>query len=591
MSDFNKLKKFLDEHISQSKDTSKADLFPIPCGVGKSKYIRYAISDHINANKGLIVVTDSIDRLNKYIGDYDDEELSNYIDRNRYRIAVLTNDNISDEIKTLTYKPIVLLTTQRYFNLTKEKIISLTTFKNGKREKIIIDERPLIYEILRVDIATVDTIDIMLHQTLDNTIDESEKQWLIEEWEQFTAYFKQLIKEYESQNTTYQFTIWHKAGRPPTLTTDDERFIQLVNKYRIQLNSRDCNTLKNILATLQIIENGATFVSYKRTKESTTGDTIDVYENYFSVVVDNTEKMVNVGAKVFIFDGTGDILPDYDSYFINKIDCSQFQRRYERLTINCVDIPNVTKSKLCGRNRKKLISDISTYANSLPYDIYVVFSHKPTEKEFRKHFKIFNHFGNIKGRNDYNDFNNILQVGLFRYPDVVYSDITGFYLLNQNPKVKTKIMTENQFADTQRDVMNRYILCDIEQNLMRSKIRNLDNDENCIYTILFNAKEYGQLIDMLSERFPKANIQIIDTPTSFLLEKTKERKTKKESISQIIVNWLMAQPKGRIFKTSEMLAELNITNKQLDKTKTKNKSLTKILNDLRTDKRGYYKIS
>lgn len=587
---FYELKNFLDEHIDNSSDTSKVDLFPIPCGMGKSKYIRYKISDWINANQGLIVVTDSIDRLNNYVGDSDDEELSKYISRNRYKISVLTNDNVSDELKTLNYRPIILMTTQRFFNLTKEEIQELTTYKHGKRDKIFIDERPYIFEIVRVDISTVDKIDATLHMTLDNNVDQSEKQWLIEQWEQFSAYFKNLIKEYELQNITYQFTKWHNKGRPPTLTTDDKKFLKLIDKYRPNLNSKDYNTYKNILATYQIIDNGATFCSFKRTKETNTGDSIDVYDNYFNVVVDNSDKLVNIGAKVFVFDGTGDILPDYVNYIINHIDCSRFQRTYKHLTIRCVDIPNTSKVKLCGKNGRKLIKDIATYANSLPYNVDVVFSHKQADKAFREFFPQFNNFGNIKGTNKYNHINNIMQVGVFRYPDTIYFDITGFCLLSKNPKVKTTIITPNQYSQIQRDIMYRYILCDIEQNLMRSKIRNVDNNEDCTFTLLFNCKEYEQIIEMLRLRFPLANIEVVDTPTLFLIEKNKSRNTKNISIAQRITDWLTIQPKGRIFKIKEMASEICITQRQFNKAKENNKSLTKIFDNLKTSKHGYYRI-
>lgn len=71
---FENLKIFLDHHLNQSTNDRVA-VFPIRCGIGKSKYVNYLISDYIrnrisdtihNNSDGLIIVTDSIDRMKDY---------------------------------------------------------------------------------------------------------------------------------------------------------------------------------------------------------------------------------------------------------------------------------------------------------------------------------------------------------------------------------------------------------------------------------------------------------------------------------------------------------------------------------------------
>ena len=580
--DFNELKPFLDGYIEKSTNTGKIDVFGIPCGLGKSKYIKYLISDYINHNQGLVVVTDSIERLSAYTKDNTDEDLSAYIQRNRNKIALLTNSNFSDEIEVLRYKKIVLLTTQRYFSMTKSEIIdTLINYKYGQRQKIIFDERPYIYQLLRVDVRTVDEIDIALHQRLDNTVSADDKEWIINQWGKFSTKFKKLLKDYEEQNTGYQLNVWHRAGNPPSITDDDERFRSIVDRYRKELNSEQCDTYKNIAAALQIVEEGARFVSTKKSKSSGS------YDTFFQVVIDNKELMIDLPAKTYVLDGTDDI-PDYDLYFVNRIDCSRFQRTYSNLTIRFVDVPNTNKVNLTGKGSKATLKTISDYVNSLPDDVDCVFSHQATARVFKKNFN-FRHFGAIKGINKFNQMTNLLQVGLYRFPDYSYQDIALLALVHSKIGLAEDISKEGQAKKTV-EVTNRYLAADLEQNIMRSKIRNVDCNEPVIYTVLLNVKAYSDLIEIIRKRFPKAKIEIVDTPSIFCMEKIKARNNKNDSVAQKVLDWLTIQPKGRLFKVKEMVDELNITSHQLSRSRQTNNSLDTIFNKIKTDKKGYYQI-
>ena len=585
---FQKLKEFLDKKIEQSTDESTIDVFPIPCGLGKSQYIKYKISDCLNENTGLIVVTDSVERLSDYI--IDDNDFSNYVRRNEKKIALLTNDTISNELKTLNYKPVILMTTQRFFQTTRAEIMKLTTYKYGKREKIIFDEKPYIVELLRIDIATVEKIDIELNKQLDNTIDAEDKKWLVEQWQNFIIKFKKLISQYENMNTGYQLSLWQDKKELPSITDDDNRFLTLVDKYRQYLNSNDNATVKNIKAIFQIADNGARFISFKKNKQTNSGETLNTYDNFFQVLIENNDKLLNVGAKVYILDGTADLTPEYDSYFVNKIDCSQFQRTYPNLTIRFIDLPQTSKTRLTSKENKKTVKNIADYINLLPYDVQAVFTHKSIRNELSKYYQNINHFGNIKGLNTYNQMNNLLQIGVFRFPDSYYFDLAGFKTLTANPKLRICVYQQTQYQKLQHNIMCRCIAADIEQNLFRSKIRNVDCKEPVTYTILFNVKEYAEVIDIMKSRFPKAKIEVVPTPTLFLKAKNQQRKNSKQSISQIIIDWLEKQPKGKIFKINDMYIELSISRKQFSKAKENNKSLSKIFQNMQTDKRGYYCI-
>ena len=136
---FNKLKSFLDEHIYSTTTTDKITVFPIQCGVGKSTYIKYLIADTLqHGNDGLIIVTDEIDRMKDYATSNDDCGIDlEYIQRLHDKIAILTNEDIAEGMRTQRSKPILLMTTQRYFNLTRDEIIPFTKHDKGIRNKII----------------------------------------------------------------------------------------------------------------------------------------------------------------------------------------------------------------------------------------------------------------------------------------------------------------------------------------------------------------------------------------------------------------------------------------------------------------------
>lgn len=89
INNFNELKEFLDRHISESTDTNFIDVFPLRCGIGKTTYIKYAISDALRNGRGLIVITDSLKRMKEYTSDSVDNDLAEYVSHNLKRIAIL----------------------------------------------------------------------------------------------------------------------------------------------------------------------------------------------------------------------------------------------------------------------------------------------------------------------------------------------------------------------------------------------------------------------------------------------------------------------------------------------------------------------
>lgn len=581
------LKNFLDKHIKEDTDTSKISVFPIPCGVGKSEYITYLLAEALQNDYGLIVVTDTLDRLNKYASSQQNEQLSEYIQRNISKISILNSDSIADEVITLHLKPIILMTTQRYFNLTNNEIIKLTTNHTCKRSKIIFDEKIYLLESRRLTVKNLNDIATALNEGLDNTVDEAEKKYLITKYAELNQELQKRLVENERLNNNLQDfkrEVWFNSAG---LTITNE-FNNIINKYKTQLKKYNSDILKDLKAINKLLFDGVITSQKVKMKKSNQD-----YKNYYTVVINNANKLVDIGAKVFVLDGTADISPEYLLSCVDVVDCNQFHRDLNKLSINVVNV-NTSKTKFESKGDKTqgLIKTIIDYIKSQPINIDTVFTYQSVEKYFEIEFEHVNHFGNIKGSNDYRDINNICQVGLNRWSELIYllyANEIGFY--NSLDKSHVKRIYDTKIVD---GVRCRLILADIEQNLYRCKIRNIGNNDECTYTIICGITEksnvfenYQPLIDMLKSRYEKlgAKVNIIDTPTKFRLLKAKMRKTSNETSIQKFDKWLKYQFVGRVFKKSDIIKECSITDSQF-----KDILHTGILNNFKTDKRGIYKI-
>ncbi len=593
----NNLTQFLDEHIKSSKNTNIVDVFPIPCGVGKSEYITYLLADAIQNQYGLIVVTDMVDRLNQYTKNSNNEEteqLTDYINRNMSKISILSSANKADENKVIRYKPIIMMTTQRYFDyLSRDEIINFTLKQNIKRPIIIFDEKPYLLENRKITIKTLNDISTTLKEGLDNTINPTDKQWLINQYDSFNTKLQQKLEENEKlNNDTNNFrreVYFNSDGL--TISEDDSKFNALIKKYKPQLNKYNPNTVKNIEAIIKLLFDGAVTSQKVKSKNGN-----QEYKNYFTIVTNNADKLINIGAKIFVLDGTADISPEYRLKCVNMINCSQFKRDLGKLTINIVNI-NTSKDRLTrkGEKTEHLIQAIIDYIKTQPIIIDTVFTYQSIEQRFKDNFANVNHFGNIKGSNRYREVNNICQVGLNRYSEVVYmlmANEIGQY--NHTDRLFNHRIYDKETIDNIRCGL---ILSDIEQNLFRCKIRNANNTEECTYTLMCSISEktgvfenYQPLVKMIKSRYEAsgATVNIIDTPLEFKLLKSIERK--QDTNTKKILDWLSTKTRGCTFHIDDMLSELNLIQKQFQKIKEKDASIKNLFENMKTNKRGYYVI-
>lgn len=573
------LKKFLDTELNKQTANNTVTVFPLPCGTGKSEYIRYLISDALIKGYGLIVITDEIDRLDGYTKSTN-EELQTYLEKNQDRIALLKSETISAEIKTVHKKLIILMSTQRYFSLDLPELKSFT----HSRKKIVFDEKPYIFEIEKITINKLNMVDTVLKEVLDDTVNQSEKETLIECWSSISGKLQNELKTNEKLNDSYKRELFFKLdGNVYT-----NIFYKNINNYKSIIKKFNPDAIKTIEAVKQLLTEG--IITSQKMKYKTSGNK---YDNYFTVLKNNIDKLTAVDAKVYILDGTADISPEYKLKKINIIDCSKFKRDLSKLTINIVDV-NTSKERLtkAGSKTENLIKTLVSYIHSLPLNIETLFTYKAISSKFTNEFKNINWFGNIKGTNQYRNINHICQIGLNRYSDltyVLYANAIGQFN-DENKELINRIYD----LETIDNIRCNLILADLEQNIYRSKIRNTNNKEKCIYTLIcsFNEQnnlieDYKPLIEIVKSRYENlgATVNLIDTPTEFKILKIKERNTKNKSSVQKFIDWLNIQPKGKVFKRADLLTECKITKSQFKDIKDSG-----VLNALKTSKQGIYKV-
>lgn len=597
---------WLREHLKNSVDEEMIDLVPAPCGIGKSYSMTVQIGDALqNYDAGLIIVTDEVERMHQYVY-AQDGFLAEYLCRNRNRILVYDASNAKAERANLFQKQIIVISTQRFFALSRKEVMALVDTHIPRRH-VFIDERAPLSESIRVDIGTFNDVDTILNCDLDNTA--RDKQWLISQWRNLRNRYDEFMRKYEASHDDYELHLWH-SDSDPHATTDDEKFLHLVTEtYASKLKRADNDILKKIRAVFQMVNEGALFISRRKPSSKAQVE----YSNFFIVTLDHSDLLLNIGSKTVILDGTGDLDPVYNTWFINRVNCDQFKRDLSNLTINLVDINTSRNAIAKNPSANAKLAAIIDYVKALP-KVDAVFTYGKNASERDTVEKVFSeagfqtgHFGGLKGKNQFRNMGNIVQVGLNRIPDEFYTAM-AIQNISQRHKPDKKHYGVMNFDHAARRIMLLSVLADLEQNIFRGTIRNADNQKQQTYTVIFKCKkqidkdgidhnELSELTTMIRERYEPlgATVNVIDTPSTILRQKTKERKTKngKKTFAQKLTEFLDAKEansQGKPFKRKEMLAECGLTENNLKNVLRDNRYLRQRLESIRTDVRGWYKF-
>ncbi|MGN1182174.1 MAG: hypothetical protein ACI4SR_04135 [Faecalibacillus sp.] len=586
-----KYMKRMDE-ILQDKDERYVSVVVGRCGIGKSLQLKYYIRNLAQKNMGAIIITDSVARLESYVERMPNEREKQYCNFLN-RTIILKNEDIAMRMNMSNEKPVLLMTTQRYFNMTTKERETMLTYKNGIRKQIIFDEKPNLCEQIEISMTTLNNILSALQDGIDD--EQKLKNWCVNQFKALSKKIEKQLMEYEKMGEN-QFYLWHEPFG--NMTADDSIFMDFIDSHKREINRFQPDTYKYILALKQLVYEGAIFEAKKRK----TGE----YGKAFIIMLDHRKELVNIGAKVFILDATADLSLEYDNeYFKMVAEVGEFDVPLNNLQIDIVNV-STSKNTFCRKTKKAMTASkaIDNYINEHTANKRTaIFTYKEAEKKFRN-YNTVGHFGNLKGFNDYRECDCVVQIGLNRFPQLYYYQIQTLNGTTNLDEIK-KLSHEEQIKRFSETIMNQskgertdykvsfFLLADLEQNIFRSAIRNINFVEKIHIILFFNTTEYEKLIELIEFRYGNlgATINVVNAPKEIVREKSINRVTKKPTISQRINDWKKEQPIGRVFAISEMLSEVGITQNQFNDVKKENNGVKEEFKAMSVGmKRGYYKV-
>lgn len=560
--------KFALKQINNNTDLERMTVFPARCGLGKSTFLRILIKSWLtdNRDRGLIIVTDNLQRLS---------ELN---DENEYKIAYLTAQNKTTEIIRQNYCPILLISTQRFFQM--ESIEPFLKYKCGDsefaRDTVIFDETPYFYEDGEIGIDELNVLHSALNEGLTDLVDSDTKKWALEQYDTYRNRMIEIIKslEQERNRTTYLFYQPTKDN----ITDDDKKLYELLNDNSEIFNKYP--STKRILDDIEyFMKNGGFFSSFKLKDNNT-------YHKSFMIRKSFLHKFLFGKVKTFVFDATADIseLYPYDADWLELLECKEFNVPLNFLNIHIIDV-NTSRNALLVKNDKRVKTDaIKDYIAKMEFDTddTLLISYKALLDDgrfddigFSKSNSLY--FGNTKGFNHKKDCHTLIQVGLNRQSDIKY--LLNFLSNNDDFELRVK----NDITNVQRnikeidtllksDLVNSYmsaeVVADFIQNLFRTKARDIFNEEQ-VDVYLFAKKNENLMMELnyaLGQNGAHIDITELDD-----LKIAKIENRKGETKAKQVLGWLKKQHQGAMFNITEMFNELGINNEDFKAVKRANK--------------------
>lgn len=618
--------------ITNDVDTNYLTVIPARCGISKSIFIQSLISyftrydsyDYRSKESiGIVIVTDMLKRLEKYQESPKNPQSIWCVD-NFYKVKhdkFCTYISSSNSKKTALdlliesrYRPVVLLSTQRYFSMPDEQREMLFEYQIGrgdkkqlfKREIIIFDEKPEFSSSKIINVKNFNLVAAALQDGIPKS--DVNKDWILQEYRAFRNKMEIILREKEKEKITKPTDRFYwRDVNSHNMTTDDNRFFELISKHRKKICKEYQDAFTDLRDFKQLMKEGAFFITV-----STHNNENQDYKTYFQLYQDNSYKFYlgKNKVKTFIFDATADIDPDYQLDYVKMIDCSQFNIDID-LTIKHIDIGTSKTQIVIGRNKDSIISAIKKSILDYVRNSFggmVAVTYQNTENSFNDKSISACHFGGIKGLNNYSKYSNMAHVGLNRLSDFDY--FIKFIALKPEILINLKKMDENKsrsyieqtialkkglFTNERlHSIMNKSLLTDFEQNIFRIKIRDFSNTTHAEVFTYWNCEMFADLNKMIFDRYSPYGVQVenIGVPIAINKMKTETRKSKdgEGTTPQRIIKWYNAQPVGRLVKTSDIVAEIKIDYAQFKRALQTNKTVKALFEKSKADKKGYYKI-
>ncbi len=610
----------INEAAADEQHRDKVTVYPFMCGTGKSKAITEKIKETIDrikagGNTGLIVVTDTINGLQAYVKPNYDEALCAYFEENKSQWRIITVDNASRLKSYVSKCPILLMTTQRYFQMPRENIESMIHGGTYNRPLILIDEAPYLIDGEAISLFTLGEydsffLDELAKKKFKSPIDRNEvyqrillrtshlKYNLIKSRDTFTeATDGEIHFHYENSASLRAMEEADSVDiSSAAATPEEQQLIDAMNEqaqYNQSIRRKDDLTpvkvpfrIKRLLKSFDELysHGGIQFFQYSDKADA-------YYANGYYPTWNNRGQLTDLPAKIIILDGTADIHPDYEQDYMDPVDCKEYRRVLDKLTIHIIDTPtgktkmayenDLTKNGIISEHRQAINDYISEHCRS---EQPVFFTYKDFEQLFyasQRMEKKANtaHFGAIKGRNDFVKHNAFVQVGVFKAPEYYYyarylqihPELLEPYKGDGIHHAPDAVDALAKIQKTKNYQLYKALLMlvDIEQNIFRSSIRDPSSTKKVHYYIFAAHKYYALLFKKLTERFKDdygAHVISEKLPKQSEPDKKPVAKQKQHKVKRVdlFLDWLNEQPATGIrlkaFKEKYQLSE-----KQMEK--------------------------
>lgn len=624
--------------------SKKVNVLPLMCGAGKSTAISYlidlAIDEHLFYTKiatalkeetppawlesicanpaealkngdhyGILIVTDRINRLKKYLEPQKGYHglLRGYIqDHKDTEVCFMTADTKKATEGQKFTRPVLLMTAQRYFSCSVDEINNqFLRWNHGQRGLVIFDEEPPIKEYIAISSTSLNDVDSALSDGIKDSANPHEKQWCTEQWEKVTATIKAKLRSFDSDLSHLTETprgvpcvYTYMSPIQSALTDDDNRFFTFVESNKRELcHYHERNSYSTIKAVYKAMTCGSLFTSMTKFDGTRT--------SALGVVLDNTAKLTDINAHAVVLDGTAEISPMYDrQYFSIDTELGRdYRRSLSNLHLKFVDA-STSRARLKGMHateEMKALTDYlkrdNPYHGTIPIFSYMFAEDKFVDPQLDGNCDLtdcagrFEHLGNIKGRNDFENCDCIAQIGLFLKPPMYYLALALFNhpelidrfkdMSHEESSLEISRFSEAHHHFKKQKAMD--LLTDTEQNMFRGSIRKTISTKEYTYYVFTSTDKYELMIHMANERYYDASVVIVDEPFELGLAKIRTRKAAKKTHAQLIVEFWDQLPPGTEFTVDQLLENKHMTQGQFDKAKENNPCIQKLFN--------YYRIA
>lgn len=574
---------------ADEKHKDAVSVLPLLCGMGKSTAISQIIRQRLEAEQGLLVITDRTERLHEYMEPGRDPELRRYLKEHADDVTILDAESIpGGALLNQELHPILLMTTQRFFQLSKEEVKSFLKWIFGERTLVLIDERPEIRTNIGISSGTIGSMRAGLHGTFQGV--ETGTQYALES----------LIRDCETviidaqdnltEQPVYRF-LWRpdfETYRERTESTEVD-VLNKVGRNRMHLEQGvNGNGIQSVFQSIHAMLDMQRDLGLVQSTRRSSGTEASRYSALIATMTNNRHCIQGIPAKVIILDGTAEISPEYllDDYDF-RTDCES-KRPLNHLRIRIIKL-NTTRSKLDGgaRYRSMIARTVRHYVDTTGIredPNWALFTYMDYERSLNETIKAPStaYFGDIVGKNTFREAKHIVQVGMHRLPDWVYFrvlldeylgmkedplglkhknrldelvDVNAEWLpfsykapfSTETPLDLMKAQSEilNTFADKHReeldDIMCSSMFADIEQMMFRGIIRNGDCAEDYTYHIFMDVEKYAGVFSQMVDRYVPlgATIEVLPEQPASILYSLMERSGLhgQETQVQRLVRW------------------------------------------------------